>query len=572
MERINKPIIQRAGNDAIYGNGSDGDATVNEDVIITSDMYYRNLTITGAGFLRTNGFRVFVQNTLNIQSGGQIGIGLSGGNDPSDVSNGTVAGHTTSSISYRLGGQGGGGTNPNIPTLPSFLLKDINVLSQGLFFDPALGAVALQGGSRGETGSTGTTTPALTNSNSWPGKAGAAGSPGAAFANAPYGATANPDANTVGVPGGRGSDASPGNVTNATPGTGGAGGSGGSGGPVVCVVAKTIIGSGSIVSLGKRGAAGSAGSSGNPGTQGANGSPAPNRSNHVAPTSHPNPPAPVPPTHSPFRHVQAGPDYNTAPHVTYDFNHNVHLRYSDFHAHAAKAADHHNPAAHTPASGKTPAHHRPAAHHENPHWHHSGGGHHPHNDGPHGGIHHWFGASWHRRYQVSHGNGINHSHNKPNATATAVNPNNGHHSTDFFHQHAGGTNNNVHHESRNVGHAHPGNHRGPGHHWPVPTPFSGVNLTANPQQPAHVQPTSHPNPDQIFPGGAGGVNNGTTTGVRAPAVTGSAGKAGGSGGGGAILVITDSVSGTITYNTSARSSTDLDNFNASNGSAYVIIN
>jgi hypothetical protein len=68
------------------------------------------------------------------------------------------------------------------------------------------------------------------------------------------------------------------------------------------------------------------------------------------------------------------------------------------------------------------------------------------------------------------------------------------------------------------------------------------------------------------------VNNGTTTGVRAPAVTGSAGKAGGSGGGGAILVITDSVSGTITYNTSARSSTDLDNFSASNGSAYVIIN
>lgn len=568
MERINKPIIQRAGNDAIYGNGSDGDATVNEDVIITSDMYYRNLTITGAGFLRTNGFRVFVQNTLNIQSGGQIGIGLSGGNDPSDVSNRTVAGHTTSSISYRLGGQGGGATDPNIPTLPSFLLKDINVLSKGLFFDPALGVVALQGGSKGTTGSTGATTPALTNSDSWPGKAGASGSPGG---TSNYG-NANPDANTVGVPGGRGSDASPGNVTNATPGTGGSGGSGGSGGPVVCVVAKTIIGSGSIVSLGKRGAAGSAGSSGNPGSQGANGSPAPNRSNHVAPTSHPNPPSPVPPTHSPFRHVQAGPDYNTAPHVTYDFNHNVHLRYSDFHAHAAKAADHHNPAAHTPASGKTPAHHRPAAHHENPHWHHAGGGHHPHNDGPHGGIHHWFGASWHRRYQVSHGNSINHSHNKPNATATAVNPNNGHHGTDFFHQHAGGTNNNVHHESRNVGHAHPGNHRGPGHHWPVPTPFSGVNLTANPQPPAHVAPTSHPNPDQVFPGGAGGVNNGTTTGVRAPAVTGSAGKAGGSGGGGAILVITDSVSGTITYNTSARSSTDLDNFSASNGSAYVIIN
>jgi hypothetical protein len=76
----------------------------------------------------------------------------------------------------------------------------------------------------------------------------------------------------------------------------------------------------------------------------------------------------------------------------------------------------------------------------------------------------------------------------------------------------------------------------------------------------------------VFPGGAGGVNNGTTTGRAAPAVTGGSGKSGGSGGGGAILVITDSVSGTITYNTSARSATDLDNFSASNGSAYVLIN
>jgi hypothetical protein len=80
------------------------------------------------------------------------------------------------------------------------------------------------------------------------------------------------------------------------------------------------------------------------------------------------------------------------------------------------------------------------------------------------------------------------------------------------------------------------------------------------------------NPNNVFPGGAGGVNNGTTTGVRAPAVTGGTGKAGGSGGGGAILVITDSISGTITYDTSARSAVDSDNFSASNGSAYVLIN
>jgi hypothetical protein len=561
MERINKPIIQRAGNDAIYGNGSDGDATVNSDVTITDDMYYNNLTITGTGFLRTNGYRVFVKNTLTINSGGQIGIGLTSGNDPTDVPTRTVGGHTTGAISYRIGGQGGGATDPDIPVLPSFLLKDINVLSNGLVFHPTLGIVALQGGSAGTTGAAGATTPALTNSDSWTGKAGAAGSLGS---TSNYG-NGNPDASTVGVPGGRGSDASPGNATGATPGLGGAGGTGGSGGPVVCVVAKTILGSGSIVALGKKGTVGSAGSSGNPGTQGANGSPAPNNSHHVAPTSHPNPPAHVAPTHSPFTHIPAGTAFgnaHTAPHA----DHNTHSRYSDFHAHSAKAANHHNPAAHTPAVPKGPAaHHRPAAHHENPHWHHGGGGHHPHNDGPHGGMHHWYSASWHRRYQISHGNGMNHNHVKPNTHATAFVGSGGHHSTDFYHQHAGGTNNNV-----SVGHAViPHSHS---NHHHVPAPFSRSNHTANPQPPAHVAPTSHANPNQVFPGGAGGVNNGTTAGRAAPAVTGSAGKSGGSGGGGAILVITDSVSGTITYNTSARSATDLDNFSASNGSAYVLIN
>ena len=538
MERINKPIIQRAGNDAIYGNGTDGDATVNEDVTITSDMYYRNLTITGTGFLITNGFRVFVQNTLNIQSGGQIGIGLSGGNDPSDVSNGTVAGHTTSSISYRLGGQGGGATDPNIPTLPSFLLKDINVLSQGLFFDPALGVVALQGGSKGTTGSAGATTPALTNSDSWTGKAGAAGSPGNATSNAPYN-TPNPDANTVGVPGGRGSSASPGNATGATPGVGGSGGSGGSGGPVVCVIARVITGSGSIVSRGKLGSAGLSGSTGNPGTQGSNGTSAPNKSEHVANTQ--NPPV-------------AQPD---ARNFSYTYTNTSH---SDFHAHATKAGNHHSPAAHTAAVPKGPAaHHRPAAHHENPHYHHGGGRHHPHNDGPHGGMHHWYNYSWHRRYQVSHSNAISHNHVKPNGHHSGHNAaGNGHHHADYYHQHAGGTNNNAHygHAAQASSHA--------------PAPTSHANYHHH-----HVEPTpgtSHTNPNRVFPGGAGGVNNGTTTGRAAPAVTGGSGKSGGSGGGGAILVITDSVSGTIAYDTSARSAANSDNFSASNGSAYVLIN
>jgi hypothetical protein len=545
MERINKPIIQRAGNDAIYGNGSDGDATVNDEVTITDDMYYNNLTITGTGFLKTNGYRVFVKNTLTINSGGQIGVGPTSGNDPTDVQTRTIGGHTTGAISYRIGGQGGGGTNPDIPTLPSFLLKDINVLSSGLAFHPVFGIVALQGGSAGTTGSAGATTPALTNPDSWTGKAGAAGSPGG---TSNYG-NANPNANTVGVPGGRGSDASPGNVTNATPGPGGAGGAGGSGGPVVCVVAKTILGSGSIVALGKKGAAGSVGSSGNPGSQGANGAPAPNSSHHV-----PNPHHHVAPTTGRFHSH------------TYSNS-----RHSDCFAHWVKAANHHAPAQHTAASGKTPAHHAPAVHHENPHHHHTGGFHNPTNDGTFGRQAHWHNDSWHRRYQISHANGISFNFRDLVGHHTGTNNDhnaaigNGTHNLVYYHQHAGGSNNTAHYGA-GVTHT-------PFHFGSVHTPAHSVNPNWHffshtnpdlPQSPAAV--------DQVVPGGAGGVNNGTTTGRGAPAVTGETGKQGGYGGGGAVLVITDSVSDDIIYNTSARTGADADNFSAEDGSVYILIN
>ena len=247
-----------------------------------------------------------------------------------------------------------------------------------------------------------------------------------------------------------------------------------------------------------------------------------------------------------------------------------------------KAADHHRPASHTAASGKTPAHHTAAAHHENPHYHHAGGGHHPHNDGPHGGMHHWYNASWHRRYQVSHANGIAHNHVKPNGTHSHTVPNHGHHHTDFYHQHTGGTNNGAHAASTLVNHAHPGNHHvlGGGHHaLPVPAPFAVSNHHGHshtPHYPGHAQEHLQGSPiaqaDAVFPGGAGGINDGITTGRAAPAAIGQNGKSGGSGGGGAILVISDNVSGTIAYDTSARSATDSDNFSATSGSVYILIN
>lgn len=87
-----------------------------------------------------------------------------------------------------------------------------------------------------------------------------------------------------------------------------------------------------------------------------------------------------------------------------------------------------------------------------------------------------------------------------------------------------------------------------------------------------MQPTTHPNPDGHFTGGAGGVNDGINYGAKAPAVQGGTGKRGGAGGGGVILLVTDSVSGTITYDTRAGLTDSSDTYSAANGSTYVLIN
>jgi hypothetical protein len=61
--------------------------------------------------------------------------------------------------------------------------------------------------------------------------------------------------------------------------------------------------------------------------------------------------------------------------------------------------------------------------------------------------------------------------------------------------------------------------------------------------------------------------------VGAPAVTGSPGKRGGAGGGGGVIIVTDyEISVGIQINTGPGLLSDSDNFTASNGYSYVIIN
>lgn len=561
IDKFNVTLRQRIGNDAIYGSGVDGDVTIAANTTLLGDAYYNNLTVNSNCILNTNGFRVFVKGTLTLD--GFIGIGaLSGGviGEPAaDVATKTLAGHTTGAITYRLGGTSGGSTSSGTPVLPGYLVNRVQAIA-GAILDANTGGtnlITLAGGEKGTIGSTGTTTPALTNSDSWPGKTGATGTPGNATGST---GVANPYKDTVGVPGGKGNPGADGNVTGATSGPGGLGGTGGSGGPVVCVIAKTVAGSGKIVALGRSGGVGSAGTAGNTGSTGANGGKAPDRAyhvppvaNHVAPTSHPNP--------STFN-----PDH-----------HNHTTRHSDWHGHAVRDHGPHCCASHDSKHG----HHYPGHNHYTPNFHHVGHFHGPAN-GNHGigTAHHWNPHWWHAYFQISHHYPFPHYHSNPMGHHSHYDPpGHAHHHQMYYHGNfwwpgpAQGHNNQYPNGNDFGYHTHPNNHSpqfGAHSHGT----YASARYSHTP-----VPPTSHPNPpthtaqpDGHFTGGAGGVNDGVNYGKGAPAVTGGTGKRGGAGGGGVVVLVTDSVSGTITYDTRAGLTDSSDTYAAANGAAYVIIN
>ena len=59
ISRIETSVV-RSGNDAVYGNGADGDVTISGTVTLTRDMHYNTLTVPLGHILLTSGFKVFV--------------------------------------------------------------------------------------------------------------------------------------------------------------------------------------------------------------------------------------------------------------------------------------------------------------------------------------------------------------------------------------------------------------------------------------------------------------------------------------------------------------------------------
>jgi hypothetical protein len=529
ISRIEKSVA-RLGNNAVYGDGSDGDVIITGNPItLTSDMYYNNLTINSGAFLLTNGFRVFVKNTLTIN--GAIGLGtFTGGvvGEPSsDIATGTISGVETSSSSivYSVGGTGGGGVGtPSATQLPESYRKHINSLIASAVVTTG-GVVAIKGGAKGTTGSQGTTTPALTNSDTWTGKAGTAGTAGSGATAGAAGtgaggashqstqyytlgigdnhshvglhATAgtNGAAGTPGTNGAAGTDGSPGTATGATPGIGGAGGTPGSGGGLVLIVAHTVKGSGRVISLGRSGSTGSAGAPGTPGQAGPNGSGA----------------------HS----GAAGTGATAGAAGTGDH-------------HPAQNSHHHYP--HRHVSYKLHSH---TVHPAGPETYHAG---HPHPLHAHGhNAHHYHNGSYHsdapHMQDTTHPNG--HSNAATNVLDYYVGTVHGHGPYAKYQPH-------VHVEaSFNPVHAHyPAKHSAGG-----AAGTSGTNGAA----------------------GTSGTNG--VGGLAAPAAAaGGTGKRGGAGGGGGIIIVTETTPTALSYDTMSGLTADTDTYAAASGYSYVVLN
>lgn len=115
---------QLSGARWVYGDGSDGNATISGTTTLTRDMYYDTLTVTGT--LNTAGYRVHCRTLCDVQNGGIIqnnGGNASGSTAGTAGAAGTLAGGTAggnggtaagtagTNATSALGGRGGAGGN-----------------------------------------------------------------------------------------------------------------------------------------------------------------------------------------------------------------------------------------------------------------------------------------------------------------------------------------------------------------------------------------------------------------------------------------------------------------------------
>lgn len=272
---------------AYLGSGSDGDVSLSSGTTtLTRTMYYNNLTLSGTAVVDTNGYKIFVKNTLSLLDNSSITHNGNNGGNASGNTAGTAGtantgvevgsgqagtiGATqnndsttpTTQIGYggngATGGTGGGnatgmGTGGVVTYVPEQTLNMWHYSAAGVF----------KSGGGGGSGGNGGNPSALATA----GAGGGGGSGGGVvmiFART-FGSSSTIGLRTLGGNGGTG-----GNAVNGNSG-GGGGGAGGGGGFIYVIAVDLVLGNISVAG-GTGGTGGTQTGSGTAGGAGQNGS------------------------------------------------------------------------------------------------------------------------------------------------------------------------------------------------------------------------------------------------------------------------------------------------------------
>jgi len=289
LERFNSPAkVQRIGNDSVYGTGSDGTVIIASNTSLTRDMYYSNLTINNGVHLNTNGFKVFVKNTLTVNGSIGVASGVS-------VSTATVAGtaNIATSVTNSIGGTASGGVY-TASQVPASVVSDIENILRAGHVNTSGSFLSFTGGAGGGNGSLGTVTPGVAGTltpgangtgatespSTWTGQAGSLPSQNAGYPGGPGNRGTNGTNGSAGI-------AIPAASAGSTPPAASAG-AGARGGPVVVIVAKNISGTGVVRSEGSNSTAGGSSATGTGAGASATGTGATNGANGSAGSSSPS--------------------------------------------------------------------------------------------------------------------------------------------------------------------------------------------------------------------------------------------------------------------------------------------
>jgi len=318
-----------SGGDSYFGDGFDGVVIQSASTTLTKDMYYDSLTVATGTIITTNGYRIFVQNSLTLNGtiswnggngsgvtkgtgptsanlyGGIDGInGANGGaavNDNAVGNAGPVATSTTKQIyslfnststsaNGSLGGKGGGSANAASSTSPASagvgtttILAETRLVSKFIAItltnqlvttNFASSTEKLRGGSTSAASSGGVSGAGGNLTSGGPGGAGGgSGSTGPVVLISAKNITIN-SGGTISANGGNGGIGVTGSIggegTNGGGGGGGGGGgSGGTGGVLVMITKTIIVNTGGIVqSNGGSGGTGGNGGEGGPASSG----------------------------------------------------------------------------------------------------------------------------------------------------------------------------------------------------------------------------------------------------------------------------------------------------------------